>query len=102
MAEQEAQPKKATEKKEGKQKRPSALKRNLQSEKSRLRNRSFRARVHTAIRDFEQSLTEKASTEAVQSKLNAVFSLMDKGVKHGVYKTQKASRTKARLNARRA
>ena len=103
MAEQPAatQPK-APEKKEGKQKRPSALKRNLQSEKSRLRNRSFRAKVHTAIRDFEQAITEKASKEAVQSKLNTVFSLMDKGVKHGVYKTQKAARTKSRLNARQA
>lgn len=96
------QPAKAPEKKEGKQKRPSALKRDLQSEKSRLRNRSFRAKVQTAIRDFEQSITEKEPKEAVQSKLNAVFSLMDKGVKHGVYKTQKASRTKARLSNRRA
>ncbi len=87
-------------KKEAKQKRPSALKRDMQNQKRCLRNRSYRAKVSTAIRSFEKSLTEKESTEAIQSKLNTIFSLMDKGVKTGVFKVQKASRTKSRLHSR--
>lgn len=83
-----------------KTKRPSAQKRNLQSEKSRLRNRAYRAGVLTAIRAFETSLTKKESTEAVKAKLGDIYSLMDRGVKKGVYKANKASRTKSRLNAR--
>ena len=83
-----------------KTKRPSALKRNIQSEKNRLRNRSYRAGVLTAIRAFETSLSQKESAEAVKTKLNAVYSLMDRGVKKGIYKPRKASRTKSRLTAR--
>lgn len=97
-----AEPKAAEKKAEAKQKRPSALKRDMQSEKRRLANRSYRAKVLTAIRSFDQSLEQKEDAEAVQSKLNLVFSLMDKGVKKGVYKTSKAARTKSRLNARKA
>ena len=85
-------------KKEVKQKRPSALKRDMQNEKRRLCNRSYRAKVGTAVRSFEKALSQKEPS--VQAKLNAIFSLMDKGVKHGVYKLQKASRTKSRLQAR--
>lgn len=87
-------------KEEAKQRRPSALKRDLQNERRRLRNRSYRAKVSTAIRSFEQSLAQKEATDAVKSKLDLIFSLMDKGVKTGVYKVQKASRTKSRLHAR--
>ena len=87
-------------KEEAKQKRPSALKRDLQNEKRCLRNRSYRAKVSTAIRSFEKALTQKEPVDAVKSKLDLIFSLMDKGVKTGVYKLQKASRTKSRLHAR--
>lgn len=80
-------------------KRPSAEKRNLQSEKRRLRNRSHKSSVRTAIRRFEESL-EKKEKEAVSTTLSAVYSLLDKGVKTGVYKLNKASRTKARLTAK--
>ena len=87
-------------KKESKQKKPSALKRDQQSERRKLANRSYRAKVQTAIRGFQDSLSKKESAESVRSKLNEVFSLMDKGVKKGVYKKQKASRTKSRLTAK--
>ncbi len=89
-----------TKKETKKVKRPSAEKRNLQSEKRRLRNRSYRSRVRTAIRRYEEHL-EKNSEEAKTS-LSQVYSLMDKGVKTGVYKLNSASRTKARLAARAA
>lgn|SRR3989344_5674605 len=91
---------KKPEKKKEKTKRSSALKRALQNEKSRLRNRSHRSSLQTAIRHFHNSLVQKESAEVIQSKLNAVYSLMDKGVKKGVYKVQKAARTKSRLSQR--
>lgn len=91
----------AEEKKaEAKVKKPSALKRDLQSEKKRLRNRSYRASVLTSIRSLENSLTQKEAPEAVKTKLNDIYSMMDKGVKSGVFKPNKAARTKSRLAAR--
>lgn len=98
MAEEKAPA--AKEKKEGKVKKPSALKRDLQSEKRRLRNRSYRAEVLTSIRSFESAVTKKEAPEVLKTKLNAIYSLMDKGVKSGVFKPQKAARTKSRLTAR--
>lgn len=80
-------------------KRPTALKRDIQNEKRRLRNKAFKSQVRTAIRQFEEILS-KGEPEAVKEKLNTVYSLMDKGVKKGVFKINKASRTKSRLTAR--
>ncbi len=94
----EAAPKK--DKKEAKTKRPSALKRDMQNEKRRLSNRSHRAQVLTAIRALSASVSSKDSTDVAQKKLNAIYSLMDKGVKRGVFKPNKAARTKSRLTAR--
>lgn len=91
---------KAGKKTEAKAKKPSALKRNLQSEKRRDRNKSYRASVLTSVRSLENSINQKESPEAIKAKLNAIYSLMDKGVKRGVYKPQKAARTKSRLTAR--
>src|SRR5579872_4553714 len=99
MAEEKAQNEK---KSAAKTKRPSAQKRNIQSEKRRLNNRSYRSGVLTAIRIFETSLSQKENTEAIKTKLDAIYSLMDKGVKKGIYKAQKAARTKSRLTARLA
>ena len=87
-------------KKEGKVRQPSALKRDIQNEKKRLKNRSYRASVTTSIRSLESSLSNKESPEAIKTKLNALYSMMDKGVKRGVFKPQKAARTKSRLFAR--
>jgi len=78
-----------------KEKRPTPLKRDEQSEKSRLRNKMFKSRVKTAIRKFQEEKGENA-----QASLNEVYSLMDKGVKKGVFKLNKASRTKSRLAAK--
>lgn len=89
------------EKVEKKVKRPSALKRDLQAEKGRLRNKAFKSTVRTAVRSFEESL-EKNDSAQIKDKLNEVYSIMDKGVKRGVFTTNKASRTKGRLAARAA
>lgn len=97
-----AEQKKPEPKTNNNKKRPSALKRNLQSQKRRQRNRSLQASILTAIRGFESSLAQKQAPEAVKEKLNLVYSLVDKAVKKGVYKPQKAARTKSRLTARSA
>lgn len=82
-----------------KEKRPTPLKRDLQNEKRRLRNKSFRSTVRTAVRQLDEAIP-KGDQAAVKQQLDAVYSLMDKGVKRGVYKLNKASRTKSRLAAR--
>lgn len=91
--------KEADKKKDVKARRPSAQKRDMQAEKRRLRNREHKSRVRTAVRQFDESLV-KGDDAVIQEKLNAVYSLMDKGVKGGVFKPNKASRTKSRLAAR--
>ncbi|MCH9608463.1 MAG: hypothetical protein S4CHLAM45_10390 [Chlamydiales bacterium] len=85
----------AEEKKTEKKKRPTALKRDITNEKKRLVNKAFKSKVHTAMRNFQESLKEN-DPDAVQTNLSAVYSLMDKGVKRGIFKKNKASRTKLR------
>jgi small subunit ribosomal protein S20 len=87
-------------KKEQKQKRPSALKRDLQSEKKRLANRSFRSSVHTAIRSLETSIAKKEDSAKMTQQLQKIYSIVDKGVKRGILKPRKAARTKSRLSSR--
>ena len=86
----------ADTKKTAKVKKPSALKRDIQSEKNRMRNKTYKAMVNTAIKSFQQSLTQKEGANTAE-KLQAVYSLMDKGVKKGIFPKNKASRTKASL-----
>lgn len=80
-------------------KRPTALKRDLQNQKKRLRNRTVRSSVKTAVRNFEDALNAKDSS-AIQANLSSAFSLIDKAVNKGVYTRNKANRSKARLAAR--
>ena len=62
--------------------------------------RSYRSEVLTAVRNLTTSLTNKDPIEKAKEKLNAIYSLMDKGVKKGVFKANKAARTKSRLASR--
>ncbi len=93
----------AEEKKEAEKKKSgkisSAKKRDKQNVKRRSNNRSFKATVRTAIRSYEQALagSDKA---AMKKELDQVYSLVDKGVKTGRFKPNKAARTKSRLTAR--
>jgi small subunit ribosomal protein S20 len=89
----------AQEKKAEKKKRPTALKRDLQSEKRRLHNREQRARVNTAVRTLERAIAT-GDAASLKEKLSTVYSLMDKSVKTGLFKANKASRLKSRLSAR--
>ncbi len=95
----EAKPKaEAAPKKNGR--KPSALKRDLQSEKRNLKNRSFKSKVHTTLVSLENSLAKKDSPETIRTSLSNLFSLMDKGVKKGIFKQRKADRAKARFFAK--
>lgn len=87
--------------KKTKPRRPTPLKRDLQNEKRRLLNKAFKSSVRTSVRNFEESIT-KGDEASIKERLNDVYSMMDRGVKRGVYKLNKASRTKARLAARAA
>jgi len=88
------------EKKEAKKKnkRPTAEKRMIQNVKGRDANRAFKSQVRTAVRRFKESLTQE-DTAASRQRLDTVYSLVDKGVKKGVFKLNKASRIKSRLTA---
>lgn len=89
MAEQKDEAKKKT-------KRPTALKRNMQAIERNKRNRSFKARVATSLRSFKEVLS-KNDTATRQAHLNEVYSLLDKGVKKGVFKLNKARRLKEQM-----
>lgn len=87
----------AKEEEKKKKKCPTAQKRIKQSKKKQAVNRSFKSRVRTAIRSFESALSSNEE-EKKQEAISAVYRLMDKGVKKGVYKLNKAARIKSRLS----
>lgn len=99
MAEEkkEAAPKKEAEGKKAGTRRPTALKRDIQSAKKNLLNRAYKAKVKTAMTSLKDSLSKKEGAEALKPKLRLLNSLMDKGVKKGIFKKNKAARTKSRL-----
>ncbi len=78
---------------------PTALKRDLQNERKRIRNRSFKANVRTVIRGLEEAI-KTADAAATKEHLNNAYSALDKAAKRGVYSKNKANRSKARLTAR--
>jgi small subunit ribosomal protein S20 len=77
-----------------------ALKRNRLSLKRALINSALKSRVHTAKRRLADAVAKKADAETIKPLLSTVFSLMDKAAKKGVFKKNKANRTKSRLAAR--
>ena len=93
MAKEEAKKKKV--------KVSTAIKRDLQNEKKRLRNKVYRSKVRTAIRAFEDSLSNGGAA-IVHEKLNDAYSRLDKCAKKNIYTLNKVSRTKSRLAAKAA
>jgi len=77
-------------------KRPTALKRDMQNEVRRARARAYKSRVRTALNALEAAM--KTGGEGVKAAFTTVQSLMDKGVKKGVYNRNQAARVKSRLN----
>lgn len=82
---------------EPKTKRPTAKKRDIQSKKRYLNNRSYKAKVSTTIKSFESHLVSK-DEKGAEDRLKEVYGLIDKGVKTHVFKQNKANRLKARLS----
>ena len=80
-------------------KKPTTIKRQMQSEKKRLRNKADRTRVKSHVKIFLSDVSSKKLENAATS-LQEIYSLVDKAVKKGVYKKNKASRVKARMAAR--
>lgn len=87
---------KKSQEKKAKSKRPQALKRDLQSKRRNEENRAYKAKTQTAVRALQKAIAE-GNKEGAQSSLDLVFSLMDKGVKTGIFKLNKASRIKSRM-----
>ncbi|MDA8166114.1 MAG: 30S ribosomal protein S20 [Desulfobacteraceae bacterium] len=77
----------------------SALKRNRQNQKARLRNRSNRTRVKTAIKAIEAAIGEQ-SVEKAQAALKAAIPVIDKAAVKGAYHKKNASRKVSRLTKR--
>ena len=76
-------------------KRPTALKRKIQSDKRALINKSFKSKVKTSLKSLSTHAAEKEKEKAASS-LNTLNSLLDKGVKKGIYKQNKADRMKSK------
>ena len=89
----------AEEKKKAKKKvkLATAQKRILQSERREAKNRAYRSKVSTLVRSLKEAATKK-DAPLTQSKLATMHSLLDKGVKTGVFKANKAARVKSRLS----
>jgi small subunit ribosomal protein S20 len=86
------------EEKGKKERKPTAKKRNLQSLKNKMHNRSFKASVATSIRSLKETVAKKEK-DAAKTKLNEVYSMLDKGVKKGIFKQNKADRVKSQMNS---
>lgn len=89
--------KKKDDKKVAKVKRPTAKKRDLQSERRAVRNRAFKSAIRKKIRTLKEDVENKKDKETLNATLNEVYSLLDKGVKQGIFKKNTASRSKSRL-----
>lgn len=76
------------------------MKRNIRNDKRREINKAFKSRVRTAQRRFNDAVDTKKEESVIQDLLGQVYSLMDKGVKRGIFKRNTADRTKARYTAR--
>ncbi|QVK06077.1 30S ribosomal protein S20 [Mycoplasma mycoides] len=70
-------------------------KRVLTNEKSRSANKAFKSEIKTAIK---KALNAKSNDDANKAELvNHAVSLVDKGLKKGIFKDNKAAREKSRL-----
>ncbi len=74
----------------------SAIKRNKQNEKRRIRNRIFRGRARTAVRKARLEMVEGDMESARTAALEAI-SALDKAAQKGVLHRNNAARRKSRL-----
>jgi small subunit ribosomal protein S20 len=74
----------------------SGLKRRRQNEVRRLRNRAVRTRVRNAMRDLRVAITGGDAAK-VKELLPHTVSIIDNGVRKGVFQRNTAARAKSRL-----
>lgn len=86
----------SNEEKPKKKKLPTAKKREKQNDKKNLQNRSFKAKVRTTLVRLEKSLEQSLPKEEIEKNLTSIYSVMDKGVKKGIFKKNKAARIKSK------
>ncbi|MEZ5315213.1 MAG: 30S ribosomal protein S20 [Chlamydiales bacterium] len=77
-----------------KTKLPTPKKRDIRNNKQRLINKIFKSKVRTTMQSFEKALQE-GNKSKIQISLNLVYSMMDRGVKRGIFKKNKAARLKS-------
>jgi len=74
----------------------SALKKNRQDIKRRLRNRAHSSRLKTQLKKVRQAL-QSGDASAAAGMMKETLALVDRTAKHGVIHKNAASRTKSRL-----
>ncbi len=74
----------------------SAKKRNVTNELSRSRNRSYRTRMRTAIKELRAAV-EAGDKETAQSLLSPTLALLDTTAQKKIIHANAAARTKSRL-----
>jgi small subunit ribosomal protein S20 len=74
----------------------SAIKRMKQNEKRRLRNRIFRGRARSFVREARAALTSN-DLDAAREEVRKAISALDKAAEKGVIHRNNASRRKSRL-----
>jgi small subunit ribosomal protein S20 len=74
----------------------SAEKRIRQDEKRRVHNKAFKSMVHTQVKKFLAAVSA-GDTGSAQEEYKKTISAIDRGVKHGLYHRNYASRKKSRL-----
>ncbi len=80
----------------------SAIKRNKQNERRRLRNRVYRGRARTFVRDAKALIEEGTSVEDARTATLKAISALDKAAEKGILHKNNASRRKGRLMRRLA
>ncbi|MDO9264870.1 MAG: 30S ribosomal protein S20 [Desulfosalsimonadaceae bacterium] len=79
----------------------SAVKRNLQNQKQRLRNRTVKTRIKNVVKKIAL-LTPASGAEISAAEVNAAKSVIDKASKKGVIHHRTAARKISRLTKRAA
>ncbi len=75
----------------------SAIKRARQSERRRLRNKSYRTRVKNVSRQVREAVAAGKSPEEIQASLRKAVSVIQKTASKGVIHKRKAARKISRL-----
>ena len=80
-------------------KKDSAAKRHRQSEERRLRNKSVKSSIRTAVKKFVVAV-QKKQTESAESGLVEMIKKLDTAARKGIIKKNAAARKKSRMQKR--